>query len=118
MNGLPTELIYGLIFVAILLLFQYMTRRYGQPEQPQQESAPDEGLPQFAEEMEETTAAVAPSVSVGHFGRTEAPSAATTLLQRRFSRKSLMGSRREMQNAVVIATILGPCRAFEQHDVR
>jgi len=117
MNGLPTELIYGLIFAAILL-FQYLTRQSRQQEQPQQESAPDEGLPQFAEEMEETTAAVAPSVSVGHFGRTQAPSAAATLPQRRFSRKSLMGSRREMQNAVVIATILGPCRAFEQHDVR
>ena len=53
MNGLPTELIYGLIFAAILL-FQYLTRRSRQQEQPQQESAPDEGLPQFAEETEET----------------------------------------------------------------
>jgi hypothetical protein len=117
MKNLPPELVYGLIFVAILL-FQYLTRKSRQQDQLQQESAPDEDLPQFAEEMEETTAAVTPGVSAGHFGRTPAPSASDTPARRRFSRTSLMGSRRAMQNAVVIATILGPCRAFEQHDIR
>jgi hypothetical protein len=27
-----------------------------------------------------------------------------------------MGTRRDVQNAVVVAAILGPCRAFEPHD--
>jgi hypothetical protein len=37
--------------------------------------------------------------------------------KQRFSRQSLMGTRRDVQNAIVIATIVGPCRAFEPHDV-
>ena len=116
MNSLPTELIYVLIFVAIVL-FQYMTR--GLRQQAQQESAQRERLSQLPEEMEETPAAsLVPSVAVGHFGRTGAPSASSALARRRFARKSLMGTRREMQNAIVIATILGPCRAFESHDIR
>ena len=111
MNGLPTELIYVLIFVAIVL-FQYMTRRLGQ--QAQQESAQDEGLPQIPEEVEETPEApLVPNVAVGHFGRTEAPGASPPLAKRRFARRSLLGTKREMQNAIVIATILGPCRALE-----
>ena len=116
MNSLPTELIYVLIFVAIVL-FQYMTRRLGQ--QAQQESAQAERPSQVPEEAEETTAAPSvPSVAVGDFGRTEAPSAWAPLPRRRFARRSLMGTRREMQNAIVIATILGPCRTFEPHDIR
>jgi hypothetical protein len=29
-----------------------------------------------------------------------------------------MGNRRDMQNAIVIAAIVGPCRALEPHDIR
>jgi hypothetical protein len=29
-----------------------------------------------------------------------------------------MGTKREVQNAIVIATVLGPCRAFEPHDIQ
>jgi len=35
---------------------------------------------------------------------------------RRFSRRALMGNRRAVQDAVVIAAILGPCRAYQPHD--
>ncbi|OGA11531.1 MAG: hypothetical protein A3H33_11335 [Betaproteobacteria bacterium RIFCSPLOWO2_02_FULL_65_20] len=116
MKNLPPELIYGLIFAA-LLLFQYMVKRSGR--QAQQESTPDEDLPQVPEEVEEIRPAASVSrVTVGHFGRTEAPSASSRLAKRRFSRKSLMGTKREAQNAVVIAAILGPCRAYEPHDSR
>ncbi|MDP1717671.1 MAG: hypothetical protein Q8L40_06310, partial [Burkholderiales bacterium] len=54
------------------------------------------------------------------FGRSGAPSAAIAAAhpERRFSRRSLMRTRRDVQNAIVIATILGPCRAFEPHDIR
>ena len=111
MKGLPEELIYVLIFAAILL-FQYLMKRFGQ--QQQQDSAQDERLAQIPEEVKETPAASpVSSVPVGHFGRTEAPSVSSALPRRRFARRSLMGTRREMQNAVVIATILGPCRALE-----
>ena len=116
MNSLPTELIYVLIFVAIVL-FQYMTRRFGQ--QAQQESAQRERLSKVPEEVEEPPeASLVPSVAVGQFGRTQAPSASPAHARRRFARGSLMATKREMQNAVVIAVILGPCRTYEPHDSR
>lgn len=116
MKNFPPELIYGLIFAAIVL-FQFMMKRMGQ-QQPQ-ESAPDEDLLEIPEEVTQTAPVFSvPNLAVGHFGRTEAAKAAPPLARRRFSRRSLMGTRREVQNAVVIASILGPCRAFEPHDVR
>jgi len=116
MDRFPTELIYGLIFAAILL-FQYLLKRFGPQEQ--QESAQDERLAQIPEEVKETPAAFPVSgVAAGHFGRTGAPGASSAVPRRRFSRRSLMGTRREVQNAIVIATILGPCRAYEPHDIR
>ena len=115
MNGLPTELIYGLVFAAVLLL-QYLLKRFGQP--LQQDSAQQEHLAQIPEEVTEAPVAFpVPSVAVGHFGRDEAPSASSVLPGRRFAKQSLMGTRREVQNAIVIATIMGPCRAFEPHHV-
>ena len=116
MQGLPTELIYVLLFAAIVL-FQYMMKRL--TPQPKQDPGPQEPFAQSTEEMEETPASSSVLGLAGaHFGRAEAPSASVPLPRRRFSRKSLMGTKREVQNAMVIATLLGPCRAFEPHDVR
>ena len=116
MDRFPQELIYGLIFAAILL-YQYLMKRFAPREQPQ--FPQDEQLEQIPEEAKETPAAFRVSgVAAGHFGRTGAPSASLPLARRRFSRRSLLGTRREVQNAIVIATILGPCRAYEPHDVR
>jgi hypothetical protein len=36
---------------------------------------------------------------------------------RRFSRRTLMGDRRSLQDAIVVATILGPCRAQRPRDM-
>ena len=103
-------LIYGLMIAAIMVR-QYLMKRLIPQEPPQ--SSQDEML----EEVTETSAASSvPSVAVGHFG--QAPRALPALAQRRFSKAALMGTRREMQNVMVIATILGPCRAFEPYDVR
>jgi len=108
MKNLPEELIYVLIFGAILL-FQYLMRRFGQ--QQQQQSPQEEPDPELPEQ------AVSTASDIG-FGRSEVPSASPPLPRRRFSRQALMGSRRDVQSAIVIATILGPCRAYEPHDVR
>lgn len=124
MDKLPAELIYVLVFVAIVL-FQYMMKRFGP--QPQPDEAPQEApLPQEKTAAQEEflpdiwgSATAAPAVlpvtaaSDTRFGRTAAQDVSAPLEGRRFSRKSLMGNRRDMQNAVVIATILGPCRALE-----
>lgn len=116
MNGLPTELIYILIFAAVLL-FQYAMKRFGP--QSRQEPAQDEPVPEIPEPVEEIPAAPSVSrVAVGDFGRAKAPPIASSLLpRRRFARRSLLGTKRAVQNAVVVATILGPCRAYEPHVV-
>jgi hypothetical protein len=44
------------------------------------------------------------------------PASVTAPGRRRFSRRALFGDRRRTQDAVVAATILGPCRAFEPYD--
>ena len=106
MKGLPEEAIYVLMFAFILLL-QYLIKRFGP--QPPQSTAP-------AQEQEEESVAVeapAQTIDAGRFGRGTAP-----IARRRYSRRALMGTRRDVQNAVVIATILGPCRAFEPHESR
>ena len=116
MKNLPEELIYVLIFGAILL-FQYVMKRFGprpRPQSPQEEPAPE--IPEQEQATPETS-----SVSTAsdiRFGRAGAPSASIAFPERRFSRKALMANRRDVQNAIVIATILGPCRAYEPHDVR
>lgn len=131
MKSFPPELIYVLIFGAILL-FNYLVQKAAkrrqaelpQDERPQDELPPDE-LPQD-EPLSETWGRASPTptvfqlraASVEPVGRSEAPTASSARPRRRFSRRSLMGTRRGVQNAIVIAAILGPCRAFEQHDVR
>ena len=115
MDRFPTELIYVLMFAAIVL-FQYLMKRFG-PQQ-QTEFPQDEQLEQIPEEAKETPAAFPVSgVAAGHFGRTVAPGVFSALPRRRFSRRSLLGTRRQVQDAIVIATILGPCRAYEPHDI-
>lgn len=119
MKGLPEELIYALVFAA-LLLFQYLMKRFGPQQRPQ--SPQDEPVPEIPEQ-EQATPVTSPvsTLSDIRFGRSGAPSASAALPERRlrrFSRRALMGTRRDVQNAIVIATILGPCRAFEPHDVR
>lgn len=116
MKDVPAELLYVLMFLAIVL-FQYLMKRFG-PQVPP-EPAWDERLEQIPEAPADVPVAPAASLTaVAGFGRSAAPETSSAPPQRRFSRSSLMGSRREVQNAVVVATILGPCRAFEPHDVR
>jgi len=124
MDKLPAELIYILVFIAIVL-FQYVMKRFGpqrQPDEVPQEAPPPQQRPAAQEEFLPDIWGRAPAVpavlpvtaaSDIRFGRTAMPGGPAPLPGRRFSRKSLMGNRRDMQNAVVIAAILGPCRALE-----
>ena len=116
MKNLPEELIYGLIFGAILLV-QYLMKRFVPQPQP---SAPKEEL--ASEIAEHLQAALEDSsgsaASETGFGRSPLRGTAPASARHRFSRKALMANRRDVQNAIVIATIIGPCRAFEPHEVR
>ena len=117
MKDVPAELLYVLMFLAIVL-FQYLMKRFG-PQAPP-EPAWDERLERFPDEAPEDApaASAASGAAGGRFGRSAAPETSLAPQRRRFSRASLLGDRREVQNAVVVATILGPCRAFESHDIR
>jgi len=113
MKGLPEELIYALGFVALLLL-QYLMKRFG-PQQ-QQQYPQDEPDPEPLEQVQATpqTSPVS-ALSDIRFGQSGALRVSSPVPRARFSRMALMGTRREVQNAIAIATILGPCRAYEPH---
>ena len=123
MKNIPEELIYVLIF-GVILLVQYLMKRFGPQQQPdeapqeaplpqEQPAAQEELLPDIWGRAPAVPAVLPVTASDIRFGRTAAPGASAPLQGHRFSRRALMGNRRDMQNAVVIATILGPCRALE-----
>jgi hypothetical protein len=113
MKDLPQELLYGLMFLAVVL-FQYLMKRFGpqEPLKPVLDELPEQGPDGTDATLAASAASSMAGADSGQLVRNDAPR------RRRFSRGALMGSRREMQNAVVIATILGPCRTFEPHDLR
>jgi len=116
MNSFPAELLSVLIFAA-LMLYPYVMRRFGSQEQ--QAAAQDEHFSQTLEDEQQVQVAVSVSpTSVEQFVRSEPQVALDWHARHRYSKRSLMGTRRDVQNAVVLATMLGPCRAFEPHDVR
>jgi len=77
------------------------------PEEPRWSDAPDE-----------VRVWSAPMISAHDFGRAAAPAPARSPARGRYSRQALMGNRRDLRKAIVIAAILGPCRATDPHDVR
>lgn len=119
MKGLPAELIYVLLFVGILLLQYLLKRRRSlEPHDSSQDGGvvqPGTGMsPDFAGlEQDNSIAWGASRAATDRLPRPDAPVALRARPRRRFARQSLMGTRRDVQNAVVIATILGPCRALE-----
>jgi hypothetical protein len=123
MQSVREGLIYVLIFGALLLI-QHLIKRFGPQQQPQlPQDGPDREIPAQEQASLETSQEV-PAVATAsdmRFGRSDAPHASQALAVRRlrrFSRSALMGTRRDVRSAIVIATILGPCRAFEPHDSR
>ena len=123
MPSITEGLTYVLLFGALLLI-QYLIKRFGpQQPQPQPQDDPDREIPAQEQVSLEATQEV-PAVSTAsdiRFDQSAASGTAAALRARRlrpFGRSALMGTRRDVRNAVVIATILGPCRAFEPHDSR
>lgn len=126
MPSITEGLTYVLLFGALLLI-QYLIKRFGPQQQsqpqPQPQDDPDREIPAQEQVSLEATQEV-PAVSTAsdiRFGQSAASGTAAALRARRlrpFGRSALMGTRRDVRNAVVIATILGPCRAFEPHDSR
>jgi hypothetical protein len=127
MDNLSFDLLLGLI-VALFFLYQYVMqqirarkRRQGMPE----------GLPHVPRVPNSASswewvvpapipaaATVMPPTSPVLEHRTERHQARSMRPRQRFSRGALLGNRHKLQDAVVIAAVMGPCRAVEPHDLR
>jgi hypothetical protein len=126
MDGISGELLYILIIAAIVL-FQYVRQylRRNIPPQDVQAEAPraEDAAPEEPQSFElplpvqhaQPSRAVHP-VHQDMPRRPAGPDNPEFLPAKRFSRRALFGSKRRVQDAVVVAAILGPCRAFLPHD--
>ncbi|MDR7094921.1 hypothetical protein J2X09_002664 [Hydrogenophaga laconesensis] len=124
---IPAELIYGLVFAAILL-FQYVMKRFGLLPTPDAEprQAP---LPPEPPETAEQEAPLADSPRSAQFTPAALPAlpgraawlgapAATETPSTAGRATLLLGNRQDLQRAVFSMTVLGPCRALERPDDR
>jgi hypothetical protein len=125
-SPLIEDLIPVLLFVAFLLLQLLRSRRLkdAQPApSPPMATSPAEG-PSRAEGQPQWVSGTpqlltgAPTFLAPPLPKTpsRAAPAPEPTLTKRFSRRTLMGNQRSLQDAIVVAAILGPCRAQRPHD--
>lgn len=116
MEGISIELLLLLLFGAFMVLNAVMQRavKRRQALEAPPEPLEDEQAWEEAHEQEDfaTPTRVAARVTAPAAAAAAAPAA------RRFSRPALFGDRRAVQDAFVVATILGRCRADEPHENR
>ena len=138
MKELSSEVLYVLLFMAFMLV-QFLTQRGKQAaaekeahavaeraaEAEQATRAGEAGVPARRDEAETpplaqpaqprpaNAASLAASAQTERMRVTRTRSATGT--SRRYSRHALFGDKRRTQDAVVVATILGSCRAFEPY---
>ena len=118
MRNLPPELMYVVLFFAVVL-FQYLMKRRSTPEP--REAPEVEQVDDWQADAESALPIVnilQAAWPVPHASLEQARPDLTSAISyagapRRFSRQSLLRTRRDVQNAVVIAAILGPCRALQ-----
>ena len=121
MKGLPVELLFILFFGAIVL-FNFLKQRAARrnpPEAAQDEPPPDD-IPEelWGRAPLAPGAFAGPAATLAPLRRAATPAASAVRPRRRFARRTLLGARRDVQDAFVVATILGRCRADEPHEVR
>lgn len=126
MDRFPQELIFALIFGAIMLV-QFLFERLRKRGPLAETETETENESEIEVESEPGTGALGPMVAevpqpvqalpIWSAPVPRAAPAPAVRAARRFSRRSLMGNRRAVQDAMVIAAILGPCRAYQPHDI-
>ncbi|MDP3085305.1 MAG: hypothetical protein Q8N44_16680 [Rubrivivax sp.] len=119
MKGISSELLLLLLFGAFMvfnIVMQRAARKRQAQEAPPELLAPDEFDAQPP--ADELLAQLAASAGPARAPRAApvVPVAPVTRARRRFSRQALFGSRRAAQDAFVVATILGRCRADQPHE--
>lgn len=125
MNSAPAELLYTLLFAAVLLV-QYLMKRFGGrprpddalPEAPVPEAQPAERDASVPESWGRAPEVPAVSLAAAQWAaRLEAPAASAAIPRQRAASRSLLTGQ-NLQRAVVGMTLLGPCRAQEPHESR
>jgi hypothetical protein len=110
----PESLIY-LLVLAVAYLANYLFKRFG----PKMEPVPPQAEVDEGPTAQEPVPVGLAAASIASFTPLPGPQVAVakamlpTQPRRRLPRLALLGSKRSKQTAVVMATILGPCRAFE-----
>jgi hypothetical protein len=125
MNGISMDVVSILLFAAVVLgqlFMQIYRRRQAARRTPTVAESGNESVMDFEpdDEAQGYAPLAVPAEPVVHHPAyvplrpvQEKPAPARI---RRHSRRVLLGSPRRVQDAVVVATILGRCRAFEPHD--
>lgn len=120
MRGLPIELLLLVLFGAFALFNILMQRaaRRRRAEAAQQEPLP--GSPQERDEDAEEAAPTPATPTPVARPRPQVQRAAPPpqAPRRRFARQTLFATPRHVQDAFVVAAILGRCRADEPHELR
>ena len=125
MQGFPIELlVYGGIFLMILLFNLFARQRAAQQAPPAQDPEQEALPPDAQEEPLEPSAefwgrvdparaalAIAPAPAAHH--PPARPRAAPARRLQRYTRQTLFGSKREARKAIVLMTVLGPPRGAE-----
>ena len=114
-------LVYGLI-IAGFLLFNYLARRLAQKAREQQEAAeqaaaqapPAEAEGEF-EDVWGRSPAVQPATIHAREPRAPVPVVASPPPA---ATRGLFRTRQDLRHAIVLMTVLGPCRALEPHERR
>ena len=128
-QSIPDILVYGLI-VAGFLLFNYVTQRLAAKARRQQQEAELDQLAQAQAAADEPLdytwgrAGAAPALEVEPpkvpVDIAPAPAVTTIDVSARphAAARNLLRSRKDLRHAVVLMTVLGPCRALEPYDNR
>ncbi len=123
MKGLPFELLF-ILFIGALVLYNFIKQRAAElrpPEPTQGEPEPDD-IPEtlWGRDPQDATTRTDPAAPVLAPRRMSAAADTATPVdrRRRFDRQALLGTRGRVQDAFVVATILGRCRADEPHEER
>lgn len=119
MKGFPVELLFVLAFIGIVL-FNYLMQRAAQRRQQEEAAAQPQPQPQPLPEPEEPledywgrTPVPAPAAVVVPRPAPQAVQAEPPAPRRAHPLHVLLRDRRALRRAIILMTVLGPCRAQE-----
>ncbi len=121
MNKFSPDLLIYILIIGGVLLFNFLTQRAAARRQQEEEAAkqaeppaPDEPLPDIWGSAQTAPAAEPQPVALPVPARVRAaPLVAAEVRHRRSAARSLLKGTRNLQRAMVVLTVLGPCRAME-----